>query len=247
VPPLALPQIHREAPPQATPIAVVQGVEQDVLALLSALYNCNAIDELCQAHPTVDMRATVQRVVDPVTLEVRLDVDTRAAHRATIVQANRWIYQGMVAKALRLLRAAARVFPHDDTVEFNMACAAALRGEIDLSLDFLEAAIRDGFRNEEQIRSDEDLAAIRMEPRYAAILAAAFPTPAREPEVAVPQPQAAVPSAPEPIAVAVPPPLTERTQAIMSIFPQLDAVAAKLLLERHRNVVALAVDAKLSE
>ena len=266
MPPLVLPPIPLAATsaPQPKPQAAVCGVEKAVLDLLSALYECNAVDELCELHSAVDMSATVQRIVDPTTLEVRLDIDVRTVRHAAVVQANRWMDQGKAAEALHLLKAATRVFEHDMTIEYNLACAAALRGELDLSLEYLEAAINDGFRNEAKIRGDEDLQAIRNDARYEALMAAMFPQPVvpapAEPAAqppAAPQPIAPAapvmppvveqPAPPAPIVVDVPPPLTERTQTVMSIFPQLDAQAAKVLLERHRGVVSAAVNAKLSE
>ena len=250
VPPLALPAISHTSPAHPKPRSAVCGVEKDVLDLLSALYECNAVDELCEVNSAVDMSGTVQRVVDPATLEVRIDIDVRTVRHAAVVQANRWMDQGRSAEALRVLKAATRVFAHDMTIEYNLACAAALQGEVDLSLEHLELAIQDGFRNEAKIRGDDDLRAIRADPRYDALMLVAFP----QPIVAAPQRDAVsevVPEhallAPTPIVVDVAPPLTERTQTVMSIFPQLDAASAKLLLERHRNVVSAAVNAKLSE
>jgi hypothetical protein len=244
VPPLALPRTD-PAPAHPLPAFAVHGVENSVLALLSALYSCNAAEELVKRIPDVDMSATVQRVVDPATMEVRLDIDMRAAHRASVVQGNALMDQGKAADALLLLRAASRVFPRDSIVEYNAACAAALVGESDAGLDFLEAAVRDGYHNDAKIRQDEDLASLRGLPRYDAILglfapAPPAPAPAVEPVAAASPPPAA-------IAVEVAPLATTRTRTVMSIFPQLSAADAKQLLERHRNVVAAAVDAKLSE
>ena len=276
VPPLALSAIA-VSPAHPKPRSAVWGVEKDVLDLLSALYECNAVDELCEVNSAVDMSGTVQRVVDPATLEVRIDIDVRTVRHAAVVQANRWMDQGRSAEALRVLKAATRVFAHDMTIEYNLACAAALQGEVDLSLEHLELAIQDGFRNEAKIRGDDDLRAIRADPRYDALMLVAFPQPvvaaaqsleaaavavveaADVPVVADEPPGQGAPLsaptvapehalfAPTPIVVDVAPPLTERTQTVMSIFPQLDAASAKLLLERHRNVVSAAVNAKLSE
>jgi tetratricopeptide (TPR) repeat protein len=61
--------------------------------------------------------------------------------------------------------------PFDANALYNLACADSLAGAKGPALDHLERAVRAGFRDADHIRTDPDLAAIRAEPRFAALLA----------------------------------------------------------------------------
>jgi C-terminal processing protease CtpA/Prc len=54
---------------------------------------------------------------------------------------------------------------------YNAACAAALAGRTEAAFDFLEKATTAGYANVDAIRADTDLASMRADPRFEALLA----------------------------------------------------------------------------
>jgi len=56
---------------------------------------------------------------------------------------------------------------------YNFACAAAIAGQRDEALRYLREAVDEGFVYPDQIAGDKDLASLRSDPRFAAILEAA--------------------------------------------------------------------------
>jgi hypothetical protein len=77
-------------------------------------------------------------------------------------------------------RAGRTLLPADPTFAYNLACALARQGKADAALDTLREAVTLGFRNADQIRSDDDLAALRTRPAFAAALQLAGTPPAAD-------------------------------------------------------------------
>ncbi len=73
-------------------------------------------------------------------------------------------------KALELTRKAHETDPRDSIALYNLACFSTLVGEKAEALDWLEKAVEAGFYAPEKIRTDEDLASLRSDPRYQAAL-----------------------------------------------------------------------------
>jgi hypothetical protein len=76
--------------------------------------------------------------------------------------------------ALTLLEKMARCFPNHPAIEYNMACAASLHGDVTGALSYLSDAIRDGCRDEVKIRSDKDLENLAQDPRLEDLLQKEF-------------------------------------------------------------------------
>lgn len=77
---------------------------------------------------------------------------------------------GDLRRAAASLGIAAVVRPDEPNVHYNLACARALAGMSDEALDTLERAFALGFDDREWMASDPDLAALRSEPRFVALL-----------------------------------------------------------------------------
>jgi Flp pilus assembly protein TadD len=74
----------------------------------------------------------------------------------------------------RALVADARVVelaPEDPTAHYNLACSLALSGRTDDAYGRLERAIELGWDDAEHMVADEDLASLRGQPRFEALLA----------------------------------------------------------------------------
>lgn len=63
-----------------------------------------------------------------------------------------------------------RLVPENPTVHYNLACSQALLGHVDGALDNLERAVELGYEDGRFMAEDEDLAALRGEQRFRALL-----------------------------------------------------------------------------
>ena len=77
---------------------------------------------------------------------------------------------GQTERAKSWLRRALQLDPDDPIVLYNVACNFATLGEVDESLGYLEQAIEHGTVSSDWMRNDEDLASLRGDPRYTALL-----------------------------------------------------------------------------
>ena len=117
-----------------------------------------------------EAKAEARRAVEIIekNLEWNPD-DARSFH----LGAGSLIILGELDRARRWLRRALDLDPDDPILLYNMACNFATLGDVDEALDYLERAARHGTVSVDWMRNDEDLANLRDEPRYAALLAGA--------------------------------------------------------------------------
>ncbi len=78
---------------------------------------------------------------------------------------------GRNERALEVDRELARRNPEDETVHYNLACSLALVGEIDAAIEAFERACTLGYDDADHAQADEDLAALREDERFQALLA----------------------------------------------------------------------------
>jgi hypothetical protein len=78
-------------------------------------------------------------------------------------------------EALRWYKKALAADPGLGDAYYNMACVYALRKDRSLSLRYLRTALRNGFTSREQMREDSDLAALREDPQFRAMIAEGGP------------------------------------------------------------------------
>lgn len=79
--------------------------------------------------------------------------------------------QGRHAEGLRVDLRLATLLPDNPTVHYNLACSQALLGRTKDALDSLEHAIELGYDDAGFLADDEDLASLRGETRFQALLA----------------------------------------------------------------------------
>lgn len=79
---------------------------------------------------------------------------------------------GRYEEGLAVDRELARQEPEDPNVLYNLACSLALTGHTDEAFRTLDRAILHGYEDADHLAADEDLAALRADARFAALLAA---------------------------------------------------------------------------
>ncbi len=77
---------------------------------------------------------------------------------------------GRHEEALEMDRRLAALAPRDPVVRYNLACSYALLGRIDEAFRELDRAVELGYRDRSHLERDEDLANLRCDPRFAALL-----------------------------------------------------------------------------
>ena len=273
VPPLKLPEAPASEAPAAaarapSPVAPVSPAAEAmmprvetgddsqaaVVDLLSRLYDCDAGREMMNMFSPVDFAPIVRRRLDAVAGEVLVDVDNVALRHLTISRTNMWIGQRLYEKAEATLEAALLVWPADQVLEYNAACAAALRGDVVKALAQLEAAATHGYNDVSQLENDPDLASLRQTARFKSIVAgvrartgvpASAPAAAVEVAAPVDAPAAATPAATAAAPTAPPAEKFDPVATLMAMFPQLSADAATRLLKRHGGDLARAATSAL--
>jgi tetratricopeptide (TPR) repeat protein len=78
---------------------------------------------------------------------------------------------GRLQEGLAVDRRLVRLLPDNPTVHYNLACSLALLGHGDEAFAALEAAVQRGYDDGPHLADDEDLAALRPDPRFQALLA----------------------------------------------------------------------------
>lgn len=72
---------------------------------------------------------------------------------------------------VKSLETAAKLGHANDHVYYNLACGYSLLGKTELAMDHLQKAVTAGFRDKNQLQTDEDLASLRGDARFQEILA----------------------------------------------------------------------------
>jgi tetratricopeptide (TPR) repeat protein len=80
--------------------------------------------------------------------------------------------EGRYEDGLALSRLAMALEPNNPAHAYNAACCEARRGRTGPALDHLERALKLGFSDAAHLKTDEDLASLRKEPRFQRALAA---------------------------------------------------------------------------
>jgi Flp pilus assembly protein TadD len=78
--------------------------------------------------------------------------------------------QGLIESGLAIDRRLALLAPDDPNVHYNLACSLALSGERELALRSLSDAVDRGYDDPEFMSQDEDLASLRHDERFQALV-----------------------------------------------------------------------------
>ena len=72
-----------------------------------------------------------------------------------------YIALGKFNKAEEDLKKAVSIEPANAGIHYNLSCVYALTNKLDLAIDSLDAALKNGFNNADRLRSDPDLQSLR--------------------------------------------------------------------------------------
>jgi serine/threonine protein kinase/Tfp pilus assembly protein PilF len=114
-----------------------------------------------------DAAATHQRALQLVEKHVELNPDDP---RALCLGALELAHVGQRDRGLEWMRRALSIDPEDSGMLYNAACFYAVQGEREAALTSLEKSVQLGFGLRGWIETDSDLATLRDDPRYHAIL-----------------------------------------------------------------------------
>jgi adenylate cyclase len=96
-----------------------------------------------------------------------------AESRALYLGAVELQYLGDTARSEEWARRAVQADPNNPLMLYNIGCVHATAGRAGLALDHLERAMELGMRNIDWFMTDPDLASIRDDPRFGALIAGA--------------------------------------------------------------------------
>ena len=124
-------------------------------------------------EPTAALRQRVERAgTEFLAGFFETELRQNPANLAALVELGHlYTRLGRVGEGLRVDRELARRLPGDPTVHYNLACSLALHGEPDAAFEELERSLACGYRDAEHLAEDEDLASLRADARFAALLA----------------------------------------------------------------------------
>jgi serine/threonine protein kinase/tetratricopeptide (TPR) repeat protein len=116
---------------------------------------------------TAEAEDALRRSLEVVLSHLELNPDDA---RALYLGGGALMQLGKPEQALEWARRALAIDPEDSGVLYNVGCVFALGGMIAEALDCLDRAIANGFGHREWLENDSDLAALRLEPRFQALM-----------------------------------------------------------------------------
>lgn len=78
--------------------------------------------------------------------------------------------RGRHADGLAIDRRLVALQPEDETAHYNLACSLALTGDLDGAFAALEAAVTHGYADVPHLQADDDLGALRGDPRWQSLV-----------------------------------------------------------------------------
>jgi len=81
-----------------------------------------------------------------------------------------YMQQKKFNKAQEDLKTARELDPDNPSIRYNYACLYSIKGDVDLALDEIDAALTQGFNNYDALRFDSDLNNVRKHPEFRKIL-----------------------------------------------------------------------------
>lgn len=124
----------------------------------------------------VDLDPELRQRLDRIGLDFLADffsaqVERQPQHVDSLIDLGHVLTRlGRYDDGLRIDRQLAALLPDEPTVHYNLACSLALTGRADEALAALERCVDLGYDDPDFLRGDEDLAALRDDPRFVELL-----------------------------------------------------------------------------
>ena len=113
-------------------------------------------------------RLGLEFLADVLGIEAR----ERPANSAALVSLGMVLTQlGRYQEGLAIDQRLVLLHPEDGTAHYNLACSFALVGQREKALDALEESVRRGYDDAQHLAADTDMASLRSEARFIALLA----------------------------------------------------------------------------
>lgn len=87
-----------------------------------------------------------------------------------VVLGNAYTRLGRYEDGLRIDERIVKILPDDPTAFYNLACSFSLLGDRDRAIDALAKSVEKGYADVDHLLQDPDLAAVREDPRFAAVV-----------------------------------------------------------------------------
>lgn len=113
------------------------------------------------------LQENIENAVNEFSQAIRKDPGYADAYSSRAVA---YMQQKKFNKAQEDLKQAKDLAPRNAAVRYNSACLHSLKGEVDLALDEIDAALTNGFSNYDALRTDRDLDNARQSPEFRKIL-----------------------------------------------------------------------------
>lgn len=130
----------------------------------AAFFAAQSMEALGRSQDAADGYA---RALDVVERHMDLNPDDP---RAATVRGVSLCRLGRAEEGLAWAERALEMDPEDAGVRYNAACLFALEGKAERAMDLIDEAIARGFTNRDWFEKDPDLASLRQEPRFRALM-----------------------------------------------------------------------------
>jgi tetratricopeptide (TPR) repeat protein len=156
--------------PVATPVpepAAVAGRHAPSLEVQSHIKQAFAYISVAKAAHGTAREENIDNAVREFSVAIQKDPNYAEAYSNRAVA---YMQQKKFNKAEEDLRRAKELSPDSASIRYNYASLHSLKGNVDLALDEIDAALTKGFSDYDALRRDPDLENLRRDPEYRKIL-----------------------------------------------------------------------------
>jgi tetratricopeptide (TPR) repeat protein len=169
-PPVAAPApapVPVAAAPEPAPAAAPAGRREPSLEVRSHIKQAFSYISLAKNAQGTNREENIDNALKEFSLAIQKDPQYAEAYSSRAVA---YMQQQKFNKAEEDLRKAKELSPDSPSVRYNLASLHSLKGNVDLALDEIDAALAKGFTDYDALRRDPDLDNLRKHPEFRKIL-----------------------------------------------------------------------------